>query len=59
MVYSPYSTILYAYYNIGVPGTYALGSYTPGVQACWMYVVTGCIPLPAIGLMFQVGTNYL
>lgn len=59
MVYSPFSTILYAYYNIEVPGTYVLGSYTPGVQACWMYVVTGCVIFPSTGLMFQAGTNYL
>jgi hypothetical protein len=30
-------------------GSYALGFYTPGVQACWIYVVVGCIPLPTIG----------
>jgi len=59
MIYSPYSTVLYGYYNIGVPGTWHLGDYIPGVQACWMYAGTGCVALPAIGLMSKVGTNYL
>jgi hypothetical protein len=57
MVYSPYSTILYAYYHIGVPALWHLGSYTPGVQACFQTTPAGCVPLPAIGLMTKVGTN--
>lgn len=58
MIYSPYSTILYAYYNIGVPGLWHLGDYIPGAQTCWIYVGTACAPLPADGLMSKVGTNY-
>lgn len=59
VVYSPYSTVLYGYYNIGVPGTWHLGDYVPGVQACWMYAGTGCVTVPSVGLMNKVGTNYL
>ena len=58
MVYSPYKTILYAYYNIGVSGLWHLGDYTPGEQACSIFVGKGCVTLPAIGLMSKVGTNY-
>ncbi|MDP3763915.1 MAG: hypothetical protein Q8Q92_04760 [bacterium] len=59
LVYSPYSTILYAYYMIGVPGVWHLGSYIPGVQACWMYAGVACVPFPTIGLMTKVGTGRL
>ncbi len=59
LVYSPFSTVLYGYYNIGVPGTWHLGDYIPGVQACWMYAGTGCVTVPSVGLMNKVGTNYL
>ena len=58
VVYSPYKTILYGYYNIGVSGLWHLGDYTPGEQACSTYIGTGCVTLPAIGLMSKVGTNY-
>jgi len=58
MVYSPFSTILYGYYMIGVPGKWHLGDYVPGVQACWIKVYKFCVPLPAVGLMSKVGTNY-
>jgi hypothetical protein len=57
IVYSPFSTILYADLNIGVPGKWHLGSYLPGVQACWIRAVYFCLPLPALGLMTKVGTN--
>ena len=33
------------------PGAWALGLYTPGVQACFMYVGFGCAPLPSFGLI--------
>lgn len=58
VVYSPYSTILYGYYNIGVSGKWHLGAYTPGTQSCSMYIGTGCVTIPAIGVMTKVGTNY-
>ena len=60
VIYSPFSTLLYAYFMIGIPGIWHLGSYIPGVQACWMIIPTippSCAPLPATGLMFLVGTN--
>ena len=57
LVYSLYSTILYSNRSPGVPLYQHIGDYTPGVQACWMTIVTGCIPLPNLGLMFQLGTS--
>ena len=57
LVYSPFSTILYANFNIGSSGKWHLGSYLPGVQACWIRVWKFCLPLPNLGLMTKVGTN--
>lgn len=57
LVYSPYSTILYAKFSIGVPSKWHIGTYLPGVQACWQYAAVGCVPIPSIGLMTKVGTN--
>lgn len=33
------------------PSAWALGTYTPGVEACWMYAVAGCFPVPVLGVM--------
>lgn len=33
------------------PGAWALGFYTPAVQACWMYAAAGCFILPTLGAM--------
>lgn len=33
------------------PHTWVLGLYTPGVQACQMYVGLGCITLPSLGVI--------
>lgn len=60
LVYSPFSTLLFSNYLIGVPGTWHLGSYVPGAQACWMIApppAVGCVPLPAAGVMTAVGTS--
>lgn len=57
MVYSPFSTILYGYYEILVSGAWHLGDYVPGVQACWMTAGKTCVVLPSIGLLSKVGTN--
>lgn len=57
VVYSPFSTVPYPHYLFGVPSTWDLGSYIPGVQACWMYAVVACFPLYSIGLMTMTGTS--
>lgn len=57
LVYSPFTTIPYPEYMFGVPGAWDLGTYIPGVQACWMYAVFFCFPLPSIGLMTMAGTS--
>jgi hypothetical protein len=61
LVYSPFTSVLYANLNIGVPGKWHIGDYFPGVQACWIPVkISGhwiCIPLPSLGLINKVGTN--
>ena len=33
------------------PGAWALGIFTPGVQACWMYAGWGCFPVPVLGVI--------
>lgn len=61
IVYSPSSTFQYSNYNAGVPRVWHLGSYLPGVQACYIYVPVSwgvsCVPFPTLGLMSQVGTG--
>lgn len=63
LVYAPYYkddvdiSTLYAYYAIGVPVTWELGTFVPGVQACWQYVGVACVPMPNIGLISKVGTS--
>jgi len=57
LVYSPYSTIPYGNFLVGVPGTWEIGSYLPGAQACWMYAGLTCFPFPVVGLMTKVGTS--
>lgn len=57
LVYSPYLTRLYSYFAIGTPASWELGDYVPGVQACFQYVGTSCVPIPAYGLMGKVGTG--
>jgi hypothetical protein len=46
----PDTPTLFPFYEL-FPSAWALGTYTPGVQACWMYAVAGCFPLPVIGVM--------
>lgn len=60
LVYVPYTSRLYAWYEIGVPATYHLGLYVPGVQACWMLLPTTpptCAPLASAGVITMVGTS--
>lgn len=59
LAYSPFSTIPYSHYKFGVPFTWHLGSYLPGVQACLMIVPKkGCVPFPVFGLINKVGTSF-
>lgn len=57
ITYSPYATFQYSNYMAGVPSVWHLGSYLPGVQACYVYVGVACVPFPTLGLMSQVGTG--
>lgn len=60
LAWSPFYTIHYPMYFFGVPGSYDLGAYIPGVQACWLLIPAVppfCIPLVNIGLMTQEGTS--
>ncbi|KKU50255.1 MAG: hypothetical protein A3F53_01695 [Candidatus Zambryskibacteria bacterium RIFCSPHIGHO2_12_FULL_48_10] len=57
ITYSPYATFQYSDYMAGMPDVWYLGSYIPGVQACYIYVGVTCTLFPTIGLMTQVGTG--
>ncbi|MEK9182001.1 MAG: hypothetical protein AAB781_00220 [Patescibacteria group bacterium] len=57
LVYQPGYTTLYGDFAIGVPATWHLGSYTPGIQTCWQYVGITCAPMVNYGLMNKVGTG--
>jgi hypothetical protein len=46
----PDTPTLFAFYYL-FPSAWALGTFTPGVQACFMYVGWGCAPLPTLGVM--------
>ncbi len=46
----PDTPTIYPYYEL-FPSAWALGLFTPGGQACWMYVGWGCVPLPTAGVM--------
>lgn len=46
----PYTPTLFPFYVL-FPSAWALGTFTPGVQACLMYAVMGCFPLPVMGVM--------
>lgn len=46
----PDTPTMFAFYEL-FPSAWALGTYTPGVEACWMYAVAGCFPLPVLGVM--------
>lgn len=43
-----YTPNLWMYFILH-PGAFALGYFVPGAQACWMYAVAGCFPLPVLG----------
>lgn len=57
LTYNPYSTIPFTFYNLFTPKVKHLGNYLPGVQACWMYALITCVPIPTQGLITQVGTT--
>ena len=60
LVYIPAKTRLYSWYAIGTPTTWHLGTFTPGIQACFMVApppATGCVPFPAAGVINEVGTS--
>jgi len=43
-----YTPNLWMYYILH-PGAWALGYFVPAAEACWMYAVAGCFPLPTLG----------
>ena len=54
---------LYAWFQLGVPGTWNLGSYAPGTgEGCWIVApdpADPCILLPALGTIEYMGTSKL
>ena len=59
LYYAPYHTIPYSWYEFGMPLTWELGTFTPGVQECYIVVAAGCAPLPTLGTMYMSGTSSL
>ncbi len=57
LIYLPYATLTYSFYNMTTPGVWHLGLWVPGVQSCWIYVGHGCSILPALGQEVMVGTS--
>lgn len=53
---------LYAWFLLGVPKTWNLGSYIPGASACLVVApnpVDPCVPIPAAGTIQYMGTSKL
>ncbi len=57
--FSAFHTVPYSWYVFGVPGTFELGTFTPGVQECLVATPVGCTILPTLGSMIMVGTSKL
>ena len=59
MVWQPGGTIPYANFVIPqVPTTWLLGDYVPGAGICLMYAGVTCVPIPAVGMINQVGSSF-
>jgi hypothetical protein len=61
-LYFPIGALLYEYFQIGVPGTWELGSFIPNPGQCLILAPTlppSCIPLPALGTIEYTGTSSL
>ncbi|MDB5254114.1 MAG: hypothetical protein JWL80_180 [Parcubacteria group bacterium] len=59
-LYFPLGAVLYPYYQVGVPTTWELGSYAPGVSACFVFAanpIDPCIFIPAMGTIEYMGTS--
>ena len=56
-LYYPPGSLLYAFFKIGVPTTWALGSFIAGPGACSIIVGPSCVPLPAMGTIEFTGTS--
>jgi hypothetical protein len=52
-------TLTFSWYEPGVPATWELGTFAPGVQQCLVPVVGGCAIVPDLGSMNYVGTSGL
>jgi hypothetical protein len=58
--FSALHTIPYSWYEFGVPATWELGTFIPGVQECFIPAgPLGCILLPTLGSMVMTGTSGL
>ncbi len=57
LTYMPGTTILKPWFRIGVPLTWELGQFTPGLQLCYIGAPPACVILPSNGHMFLVGTS--
>ncbi len=53
----PGISFLHPFYKIGVPTTWHLGKYVPGVGSCWSGIPPACVPVPTVGIITRVGTS--
>jgi len=58
-LYYPPVAPLFAFFQIGIPGTFNKGIYLPGPGFCLVGEPPACVPLPAMGVIEYVGTSSL
>lgn len=61
-LYLPPGAPIFQFFVPGLPTSYDLGSYAPGVSACLILApdpADPCLPLPALGTIEYMGTSIL
>jgi hypothetical protein len=54
------ASLLYMFFVPGLPTSWDLGSYTPGVGGCWIIApnpTDPCVPVPTLGSIQYMGTS--
>lgn len=62
LVLTPGITIPYAYqqfiFPAPTPTAWHLGDFAPGVQGCVTGIAPACVPVPADGHVYKIGSSY-